>query len=545
MKTEGLVLAVGRVLCAHPRSCHMWLWCVLWVGSLYCVQSAGASTQQAPRVALVIGHNKGDAGLKPLRFAQRDALRFFRVLRKLSGGSRLHIKLMLGPTAQQVRKAMAELANRLKGQKPVGTFILYYSGHSYRNYFQLGKSRLAYKEVIRFVRKLPVKVRLMFVDSCFSGQLLQVKGKRNNKRIRSKGIRRSPLKWRPKLLKLKGIAILASSEARGRSYESDTIMSSFFTSGLIAGLRGAADLNKDLRVSFAEIRKYVYESTIIHSLRSGVEVQRPVYKDELQGQGSLFLTYLRKADAWILCSPSLHGHFFLYRNQSLIYEFRKQRGRALQIGLARGIYKLHVRRSDKLGVTIFSLRSKQRFRLFGSAFQWQRRLSPADQKGGDSGPPLRQLGGMLHYAPVSHLAEHGLSASMQFDAFRWLRLGLRYQLGLLNPQDAPYQSHLLGFSLLLGYGFSFNNRVLWGGAYVEPILGLRVSTLAEQKVESEQLVYTDFLLGLGASVGLDVLINQNLFFRIGLRLGTEIGFFQQKTEPRFAFLSGAGLVWKL
>ncbi len=516
----------GFVLC--------WVWLLPFTGS------ADATSNREPRLALIVGHNQGNAGLKDLRYAQQDARRIRQVLMELGGYKRSEIILLEAPTAKKLKQIMRKLKRKLQSANKKGRFFFYFSGHSRPHQFQLGRDAVRFATVMRFVRSLPVRLRVVVVDSCYSGGIIRAKGEQTP---RDKGAARDDSqKWsagrfQESVARVKGTIILTSSSSRGRSYESDSIQSSLFTSSFIAGLRGAADFNQDQRVSLNEILDYVYPQTLAISLKSKLrELQTPVKKVDVEGPGLLFLTYLKKADAQMVFEQDIRGHLFLYRGDTLVHEFSKGQGKRIRVGVKAGRYVVHVRRKGRMGVIRTKLRSRQTKRIASAKLTWQQpSIREQVQKGSDNYPFTLSLQG--HYAPISQLAVHGAALSLQFDVRRWMRVGLRYQFSFANAQDLPYRLHDLGFPLAFGYGLGFASFMSWWGLLVEPRLSVRTNTNSPD-------TFLNIGTIVGATTSFDYMVSPDFAMRISISGGVHLVFFDRDTRVSPAFDVGFGFSWR-
>jgi hypothetical protein len=332
------------------------------------------------------------------------------------------------------------------------------------------------------------------------------------------------------------MAILTSSEASGRSYESDRIQGSLFTSSLLAGLRGAADRNKDQRISLSELRNYVYQKTLSRSAEQTSEVQRPSHRLNLRGQGALFLTYLSRASSRLAFPRKMGGHFFLFRGSELVQDFRKQKGEVLRVGLQAGRYRLHVRRHGWLGRARFQVQKAKAHRLLLADFRWKQLSLRQQVKGGtDSSAPIG-LGASLHYHPVANLSNHGLGLRLGMDSGRWLHVGVGYRYSNTNMLGLPYQTHTIRLRMALGYGLGKGPFGFWLGAHIDPELLFRSSP-------------TDFLINAGFSTGLLCHLDYYLLPDIALRLAVSGGvglllFAQNLVRTTANFDMGIGFVWR-
>lgn len=510
-----------RIKCLHIL---VGIWAVGCIVSL-CPDIAHAKS--AKRVALLIGHNKGDWRLKPLRFAQQDAKKLRWILRHLGGYPSSQIHLMLSPSLRQVRQKMKLIRQRLARQNQQGIFLFYYSGHAQQSHFQLGSEKLPFREVLRFVKSLPVKVKLLLVDSCYSGRLLRAKGPK----------RLSTIQWAPpQTVSTKGLAILTSSGENSRSYESDKIQGSLFTSSLLAGLRGAADKDLDQQVSLSELHHYVYQQTLNRSLETLSGVQRPGHRFNLRGHGPLVMSRLQYAPAQLVVPKQVKGHLFVYRRETLVQDVRKGKASSIRMGLNAGTYLLKIRYNGWVGRYRFVVARRTKHTLNVGSIRWKQ-LSIREQfKGGEHTNAPFGLGASLQYRPLTQLAINGVGVSLGLDSGRWLRAQIGYVFGAQNPLNVEFQSHSFFLQLSVGYGLDFRNLGLWFGAALEPLFVVRNSR-------------TDSLWNMGFSLlaigQLDYYLRPGLAMRITIAGGSNSILFRDNVFLTAATLrTGIGLVWK-
>lgn len=515
-------------LCLLPLLPLLPFLCLFPFRPLFAFSPPPLPSSSPERIALIIGHNRGDQGLQPLRYAENDAIRISQILQELGGYRRDQVFLLLAPSAQSVRHTMKTIRARLKASKGPGIFFFYYSGHAREEHFQIGHEALPFLEMMRFARELPVKIRLMIIDSCYSGAFLRAKGARRNPSIR----------WLapPPVLRMSGLAILTSSGERERSYESDRIGGSLYTSALLAGLRGAADKDRDQRVSLSEIQQYVYDHTLTQSASHLVEVQRPAHHINLQGQGSFFLTYLQRAQAHLRLPSDLQGHCFLYFKNELHQEFKKPSGRPMLIALGLGPHTVQVRRPGWIGWYDFSSAKNQQHHMKPAGIRWEQVSLREQVKGAPLASPSSGIGVALHYMPISNLALNGIGLSVSFDATRYLRLALHYRLAFANEDALPYQTHHLSFRVAGGYGLGIGPFWSWFGVFLDPSLSIRSATTG---------ALFNLGIGVGFLVNLDYHLHPQLALRIDLSSGGHFVMFDQNSFRARPFLDmGLGIVWR-
>src|SRR5207302_1097132 len=209
------------------------------------------------RFALVVGDAQGGVGTRPLRYAERDARRMHAILTRLGGVRPEDARLLTAASADEVRRALADLAARADQAKARGeetVLVVYYSGHAKEGELRLGDTRMPLVELRDALRNAPADVRIGLLDSCQSGAI-----------TRPKGIRAAPAfdvqQAQAASTRPRGLVLIASSSADEESQESDEIGASFFTHYLASGLLGDADPSGDGKVTLAEAYTHAYART--------------------------------------------------------------------------------------------------------------------------------------------------------------------------------------------------------------------------------------------------------------------------------------------
>lgn len=265
-----------------------WCWPVLIVGWL----AAATAFADTRRVAVVIGNNAGSGAQPPLRYAETDAGKMARVLTELGGVRTADLFLLQGRGIAALKQTLTLARQRVAAHQadPANRVILvfYFSGHSDGAALELGRDRLTFSELRRWLSTTGAEVRLALVDSCKSGALLAAKGGTPGPAFQ---IRLT------EDLASSGEAILTSSAADEIALESREIGGSFFTHHFISGLRGAADTSGDRLVTLTEAYQYAYAHTISTTGATVVGPQHPAYDYRLSGQGELVLTELATPNA--------------------------------------------------------------------------------------------------------------------------------------------------------------------------------------------------------------------------------------------------------
>ena len=312
---------------------------LLWLGVWL---AAAVALAEERRYAVVVGNNQGDAAEQRLRFAERDAERVAEVLRTLGGIQTTDLVLLKGGDAQEVRSALAQLAQRIAQDRAAGQdgsrLFFYYSGHADANDLHLGGSRLPLAELKRTIEDSPADVRLVVVDACRAGELTRLKG----------GVPVAPFviaidegaAW-------EGTAIITSAAQGEDAQESDRLEGGVFTHHVLAGLQGAADTSGDGRVTLQEAYNYSNEQTKMTTSRAPV-MQHPAFRNNLRGQGELFLTALEGARRTGLLALTEPGEYVVFdpKGSDLFAEFEVPAG--ARVALPAGRYLVRRRTPDHI-----------------------------------------------------------------------------------------------------------------------------------------------------------------------------------------------------
>lgn len=298
-----------------------------------------AAAREAPaavpitRWALVVGANDGGTDRPRLRFAGADARAFAEVMTRFGGLERQRVVLLDEPGPAALEAAFRDLGGRI-GATPAASgrveVLFYYSGHSDERGLLLGGQRVGYADLRRAIETLPAQVRIAVIDSCASGAM-----------IRAKGGERRPAFLVDQSNEVRGTALLASASADEAAQESDRVGASFFSHALVTGLRGAADVSGDDRVTLNEAYQFAFAETLGRTQQSALGPQHASYDIQLVGQGDVVLTDLSNASARLLLDEALDGRIYVRdRDGALVAELRKPAGRVVQLGLAAGEYEV-------------------------------------------------------------------------------------------------------------------------------------------------------------------------------------------------------------
>lgn len=291
------------------------------------------------RFTLVIGANVGGAERARLQYAVSDAERFARVLVELGGVPPENEIVLRQPKLRDLidgfdrLTAKVETARRAAAANGDRTEVLvYYSGHADEQGLLLGSDRYSYRSLRERLDLIPADVRIAVLDACASGAFTRIKSG----------------KARPAFLvdeasNMRGHAFLTSSAANEAAQESDRIRASYFTHYFVSGLRGAADLSGDKKVTLNEAYQFAFNETLGRTVDTKAGPQHPSYDINLSGTGDVVMTDLRQTTATIVLGEDLDGRFYI-RNakQQLVVELYKPRGRRVELGVEAGAYEIRM-----------------------------------------------------------------------------------------------------------------------------------------------------------------------------------------------------------
>jgi Caspase domain len=303
----------------------------------------GAAAEATPRsYALVVGANHGGHGQVALRYATDDARHFAALVRELGRTGDDQLELLIEPSVDAVREALAELRSRLVDDARAGLrsrVFFFYSGHAQARALSFGDGELPLEALRKELLALPSTLTVAVLDACQSGAFSGVKGAAPAADFSTSSVSN---------LNGEGIAVMASSTENELSQESSELGASYFTHHLLTALRGAADADRDGRVSLDEAYGYAYRNTLSDTLRTRVGSQHPTLEMDLKGHGAVALTYTADADARLLVPDRVVGRVVVQQRGrgAVLAELTKAQGSsAVTVALPRGDYEVLVTRA--------------------------------------------------------------------------------------------------------------------------------------------------------------------------------------------------------
>jgi hypothetical protein len=244
------------------------------------------SDPDAARFALLVGSNLGDRGEPVLHHADDDATHLAQTLRLLGEFPADQVVLMTGATAPEMRDALIRLNARVR-EHSNGVLVVFYSGHADANALHLAGTRLPMAELKALLVGSPAVSRVLIVDACRSGSLIELKGAHP-----------APSFVVPAFAEPvpEGFAVLTSSAASEDSQESAALGGSYFTYYVNSGLIGAADQDRNRAVTLSELYAFASSETRAATASSAAGPQNPTFQFALGGRHDLVLTRLGRRD---------------------------------------------------------------------------------------------------------------------------------------------------------------------------------------------------------------------------------------------------------
>ena len=289
----------------------------------------------ARRLALLVGANKGGPDRAVLRYAVADARAVGKVLEDMGGVLIGDGRYLEDPDKAALLEAIRSLAADVERARRTSRrveVIFYYSGHSDEESLFLGEEKVSYAELKDLINTLAADVRIAILDSCASGALTLPKGV----------IKRPPFLM-DTAYDMKGYAFVASSSASEAAQESGRLGRSFFTHNLVSGMRGAADMNLDGRITLNEAYQFAFDGTLVQTERTMAGAQHPSRHIQMSGTGDVVFTEIRKSAAVLVLDVSFAGRVFVHDAAgALLVELNKPAGREVAIGLDAGGYRIFV-----------------------------------------------------------------------------------------------------------------------------------------------------------------------------------------------------------
>lgn len=353
----------------------------------FCHTGATASAT-IRRYALAVGSNDGGTGRVTLRYAVSDAEGFARVMRTLGGVDDSDLLVLKQPSLIELEDALEDVRHRVHGslQENPGDrtqVVVYFSGHANEAGLLLGREVFSYRSLRNWMDLIEADVRIAVLDACASGAITRIKGSRRRKAFLV-----------DESSEMRGYAFLTSSSADEVAQESDHVGGSFFTHYLVSGLRGAADISGEGKVTLNEAYQFAFNETLGRTTETQGGAQHPSYDINLSGTGEVVMTDVRETSAVLVLGEDLSGRFFIRdAKEQLVVELYKLRGRSVELGLDPGTYSVRCENESGSAVSAATLEKGDPFVLAREQFTEAKRERVVNRSGVEVHPGFGGVGG--------------------------------------------------------------------------------------------------------------------------------------------------------
>ncbi len=289
----------------------------------------GAAEAEPTRILVAVGQKLGLPAERPLKYADQDAVRVRDVLVGLGGVRPENAFVLTGATRAQLL-ATLDRAKAQAAQKRADevTLVFYFSGHGDREALHLADERMTLVELQAKLGEVPASLRLSITDAC--------------RTTREKGfVADEPF----------AISATTSPQATGQVWlhassdgeaaqESDELQGAIFTHTWLNGLRGAADVNGDARVTLDESFAFAHSQTLIRSAKSSGVLQKPEAVVTLRELAPLVLTQTAAKMAKVSLPQTRDAHFVVYAagSKSVLSEVWASPTRRIALAVPPGRY---------------------------------------------------------------------------------------------------------------------------------------------------------------------------------------------------------------
>ena len=324
------------------------------------VGAAEASAEEVRRFALVVGANDGGVDRAMLRYAHRDAEAIGQVMQELGGVEPEDHELLLDPDPGRLLDALAQLSDEVAAVEGRTEVVFYYSGHSDEQGILLGAERVEYPDLRAELGAVSSDVRVAILDSCASGSLIRSKGGRH----------RAPFLI-DEATRVDGVAYITSSSEDEAAQEAERVGGSFFTHYLASGLRGAADVSGDGRVTLNEAYRFAFEETLSTTEKTRYGPQHAAYDFQLSGTGELVLTDLKLTSSTLVLGTDVVGRAAVRDGSDrLVAELSATGEQPIELGLSPGTYIVRLTEAQGWAEQEVSLVEGQRLTVDASKLAW-------------------------------------------------------------------------------------------------------------------------------------------------------------------------------
>ena len=248
---------------------------VLVVGALFAFTHAARAGGPHTSVVLIVTNNHSlQLGRPQLRYADDDGARYYDLFVSFTDPSNVALLAELDqdsrklfphvvdharrPTVAELKQAVARLKHRAQVERARGRevdFYFVYAGHGDvdrgQGFVELADGRFTGEELEQLLKTFPAKRKHVIVDACNSFFLVNAR-RPGGKRFATPRDAAARLST-----ELADVGVFLSTTSEADVYEWSELQSGIFSHAVRSGLSGAADADRDGRVSYRELRAFV------------------------------------------------------------------------------------------------------------------------------------------------------------------------------------------------------------------------------------------------------------------------------------------------
>lgn len=329
-----------------------------------------AEPAQVHRYVVSVGYNRSiNPKMEPLRFADDDAARWFELLSP--GAEQAHLLVWFDersskiytdllsqarrPSKDALRSAFKSLRERFQADRKAGVkseLYFFYAGHGDEDrgvgHFNLSDGVLTRPEFRELLLQDGARADRIHViiDACKSYFMISGRGP---------GGRREP---RKELLigpdEIEGVGLILSTSDESQSHEWSAFSSGIFSHEVRSGMIGAADVDRDGKVSYLELQAFVAASNraVPAGFKPSVFIRGP--QGGPQGDEPILFAPASQPGAWVEIDLPNEGRVTIYDDRNVRYaDAHKGKGARLRLLLSgRKKYDVRWRKSSWAGAKL-------------------------------------------------------------------------------------------------------------------------------------------------------------------------------------------------
>jgi hypothetical protein len=248
-----------------------------------------STEQEKTRVyALIVANNSSvDPGVEPLKFADDDGARYFELFDSLTDEARLLTTLdadsqkifpkvvphTKSPTRAQLKKSVSELSRTVRDNQKQGIqseVYLVFTGHGNvdddgQGYLSLRDGKLHRKELFRdVIQGINADYTHLIVDACHSYFMVESRGggddwkdDSSNKNLDHELNAYLSRRGEAKIKRSSTVGVIVSTSGTAEVHEWSRFRAGVFSHQLRSALLGAADVDQNGEITYAEIEAYL------------------------------------------------------------------------------------------------------------------------------------------------------------------------------------------------------------------------------------------------------------------------------------------------